>query len=199
MSINEHATKEQVNRLVNTALDAIKNKDKKPNWNQTLAHALDQLSIISRNLNSAKHSVQHFGRIMAADTHRHNAYRTNQSVNSKLGTLSSLEAFLAKEWKKIGDAINADMRKLPTEGKNEMELLDMLAGEIESFDKLLKQNVSQISKHQSNPHQTMIIQREISQLKTMPDLTAPSMLILISIGIRLFAMFVGAKSANSNK
>ncbi|WP_078082651.1 hypothetical protein [Microbulbifer mangrovi] len=199
MSINEHATKEQVNRLVNTALAAIKNKDKNPTWNQTLAQALDQLNLISRNLNTAKHGVQHFGRVMATDAHGHNAYRANQSVNSKLGTLSSLEAFLAKEWKKIGDAINADIKKLPTDGKNEMELLDMLAGEIESFDKLLKQNVSQVSKHQSNPHQTMIIQREITQLKAMPALTAPSMLILISIGIRLFAMFVGAKNVNSNK
>ncbi|MBN8431725.1 hypothetical protein JF535_12775 [Microbulbifer salipaludis] len=199
MSVNEHATKEQVNRLVNTALAAIKNKDKTPNWNQTLTQTLDQLSLIGRNLNTAKHGVQHFGRVMASDTNRHNTYRANQSVNSKLETLSSLESFLAKEWKKIGDALNADLRKIPTEGKNEMELLDMLAGEIESFDKLLRQNVSKVSKHNSNPHQTMIIQREITQLNAMPALTAPSMLVLISIGIRLFAMFVGAKKVSSNK
>jgi len=199
MSINEHATKEQVTRLVNTALAAIKNKDKNPNWNQTLANTSDQLCLISRNLNTAKHGVQHFGRVMATSPHGHNAYQANQSVNSKLGALSSLEAFLAKEWKKIGDAINADMRKLPTDGKNEVELLDMLAGEIESFDKLLKQDFSRVSRHQSNANHTTIIQREINQLKTMPDLTAPSMLILISIGIRLFAMLVGAKKMHNNK
>ncbi|MCQ3830687.1 hypothetical protein HXX02_14700 [Microbulbifer elongatus] len=196
MSINEHATKEQVRRLVATALAAIKSKDKDPGWNRTLNHALEQLALISRNLNTAKHNVQHFGKMKAA-TAGHNTYRANQSMNSKLGTLSSLEAFLTEEWKKIGKALNTEIKKLPTDGKNAMELLDMLAGEIESFDKLLKQNTSQISKHQSNPHQTMIIQREISQLKTMPDLTAPSMLVLISIGLRLLAMYVGAKKANS--
>ncbi|GAB2525758.1 hypothetical protein [Microbulbifer agarilyticus] len=197
MSINEHATKEQVSRLVNTALTAIKNRNTNPNLNQTLAHTLDQLSLISRNLNTAKHGVQHFGRVMGADAHGHNAYRANQSMHSKLETLSTLEAFLAQEWKKIGDAIDVDRRKLPTEGKNEMELLNMLAGEIQSFDKLLKQNVSQVAKHQSNPHQTMIIQREITQLKSMPALTAPSMLVLISLGIRLFAMYVGSRSVTS--
>jgi len=199
MSINEHATKEQVSRLVNSALGAIKNKDKDPGWNQTLTKALDELAIISRNLNNAKHSAQHFGRVMATGAHGHNAYRVNQSVNSKLGTLSSLEAFLAEEWKKIGGAIDVDKRKLPTDGKNEMELLDMLAGEIESFDKLLKQDYSRVSKQQSNANHTTIIQRDINQLKTMPDLTAPSMLILISVGIRLFAMLVGSIKMHNNK
>ncbi|WP_288129693.1 hypothetical protein [Microbulbifer sp.] len=199
MSINEHATKELVTRLVNSALAAIKNKDKDPNWNQTLTRSLDELSLISRNLDTAKHNVQYFGKVTATSPHGHNAYRANQSVNSKLGTLSSLETFLAGEWKKIGDAIDADKRKLPTEGKNEMELLDMLAGEIESFDKLLKQDYSRVSKHQSNANQTTIIQREINQLKTMPDLTAPSMLILISVGIRLFAMLVGSIKMHNNK
>ena len=192
MSINEHATREQVTRLVDSALGAIKNKDKDPGWYQTLTKTLDELALIRRNLNTAKHGVQHFGRMMATSAHGQNAYRANQSVNSKLGTLTSLEAFLAEEWKKIGDAIDADKRKLPWEGKNEMELLDMLSGEIESFDKLLKQDYSRVSRNHSNANQTTIIQSEINQLKKMPDLTAPSMLILISVGIRLFAMLVGS-------
>ncbi|WP_196140355.1 hypothetical protein [Aliikangiella sp. G2MR2-5] len=199
MSINETATKQQVTRLVNSAVMAIKNKDKNPNWNQILASTSDQLTLISRNLNTAKQNVQHFGKAMATGTHGHNAFRVNQSINSKLGTLSSLETFLAKEWRKIVDAINADMRKLPTEGKNEVELLDMLSGEIESFDKLLKQNFSRLSKQLSSSHQTTIVQKDISQLKTMPDVSATSMLILISVGIRLFAMLVGAGKMSTNK
>lgn len=196
MSINEHATKVQVSRLVNTALTAIKNKD--PRFDQTLVHTLDQLSLISRNLNTAKHSVQHFGGMMATGTHGQNAYRANQSMNSKLRTLSSLEAFLAEEWNKLGHAVDAYRKQLPWEGKTELELLDMLAGEIESFDKLLKKNVIRVPKHQSNPHQAMTIQREITQLKAMPAHTAPSMLVLISIGIRLLAMYVGSKRVTSN-
>ncbi|QFT56303.1 hypothetical protein [Microbulbifer sp. THAF38] len=191
MSINEHATKVQVSRLINTALVAIKNKD--PRFDQTLVHTLDQLNLISRNLNTAKHNVQHFGGIMASGAHGQNAYRANQSMNSKLRTLSSLEAFLAEEWKKLGKAVDAYRKQLPWDGKTELELLDMLAGEIESFDKLLQKNVIQISKHQSNPHQTMTIQREVTQLKAMPAHTAPSMLVLITIGLRLFAMYVGSK------
>ncbi|WP_444891985.1 hypothetical protein ACJJIE_13225 [Microbulbifer sp. TRSA001] len=197
MSINEHATKIQVSRLVNTALTAIKDKD--PRFDQTLVRTLDQLNLISRNLNTAKHNVQHFGGMMASGAHGQNAYRVNQSMNSKLRTLSSLEAFLAEEWKKLGKAVDAYRTQLPWEGKTELELLDMLAGEIESFDKLLKKNVIKVPKHQTNTHQTMTLQREITQLKAIPAHTAPNMLVLISIGLRLFAMYVGSKRVNSNR
>ncbi|WP_444899877.1 hypothetical protein ACJJIX_04075 [Microbulbifer sp. VAAC004] len=194
MSINEHATKVQVSRLVNTALAWIKREP----TGMTLDEILGKLRLISKNLNTAKRSVQHFGGMMATGAHGQNAYRAKQSTNSKLKTLSSLEDFLAEEWERLGGEIDGEIRKLPGEGKTELELLNMLAGKIQSFDKLLKKNFSQVSKHLSNPDQATTIQTEVTQLKAIPAHTAPSMILLITIGLRLFAMYVGSKRVTSN-
>ena len=197
MSINEHAIKQQVNRHINSAMLAIKNKATNLQWTKTVINIADELSKLSRSIQAAKGSVQHFGNMQLQQAGRLHAYRVKQSINSKTNTLSDLEKYIDNEWNKVRQVLKYEEKKSPFDGKNEVELLDMLAGEIESFDKLLKQNASMVTQTLSNTEmktQATIVQREINHLKTLPNATAPSMLLLISIGLRLASgLFVSKK------
>ncbi|WP_445362476.1 hypothetical protein ACJJIQ_16610 [Microbulbifer sp. ANSA003] len=194
--MNEASVKRNVSRLVNAALAAITDKD--PNFNRILISTSNELKRISLELFNAIRREERFSNLMAAGARGSNAFRARQSMNSRIANLSSLEAFLADEWKRLSDAVYPHGKKQPWEGKNVAELTDMLTGNIESFDKLLKKNLNQISQHLPNLDQVATIQNEVTKLKNISAHTAPSMIFLITISIRLFAMYMCSKQVTSN-
>lgn len=196
MAINEHAIKQQVNRHISSAMMAIKNKATNLQWAKTVNNVAGEISRLSRSINTSMNNVQHFGNMQLKMAGSQHSYSINQSITSKLDMLTDLDFYILNEWKKVQDVLWYEAKKSPFEGKNEVELFDMLAGEVEAFDKLLKENANLSTKILSNTEmktEATIIQREISHLKTLPQATTPSFLLMVAIWLRLMPFLFASR------
>lgn len=197
MAMNEFALKQYIGRLVSNALFVIEHKSQYANWTREVASATDKLSLIARNLKNAHNGVHSFGNVITKGIRGHDAYRAKQSINSRRDTLTSIEEFLAQEWRKIYQAIWRDLYKGPADGKNFMELMDMLAGELESFHKKIKYDPIALTKNLPMGHHATVIQRDINYIKSKPDAGIPSLLLTLVIGLRVAGMVGGYFSRRS--
>ena len=191
MAINEHAIRMQARSLFESAKLAIKTHKL-----GEFTNIADRLVNLSKALKVAQNNAQFFGGKQASLAGPQYAHRVHQSTQSKLNTLQSLDDFIASEWRKIIDLLAYEAKKSPWDGKNRVELFDVLAGEVDNYATLIKQMTAQVEKTLINTPtqtQTLVIRRDISTVKNQPTGSpVMSLLLLLSIILRL-ASFINTK------
>lgn len=197
MSINEHGVKQGIKRHINSAKFAIRNKGSNLQWSKTVGKIADEISRLSRTTQNSMNNMQ---LKLAGGQY---AFSIDQSITSEFDMLTDLDFYLLNEWKKVQDVLWCETKQLSLEGKDQgqdqdqAKLFDMLAGEVEAFDKLLRNNAGLINEILSNTKmktEATIIKREISHLKALPQATTSSYLLMATIWLRLMPfLFVSKK------
>ncbi|GDY28278.1 hypothetical protein AHAT_41680 [Agarivorans sp. Toyoura001] len=194
MSVELNATKTQISLLVSNALTAIKNRSTDSQWEQKVKTAADKLAHLSKTIKSSKSNVLNIGKAQekaAAPQHRFSA---RQSTNSKVANMNGLENAVNSAMKKIGKQLKDESIKSPFKDKKAYELMDMLAGEVSSYDKLLSSldSLAKTAAKTTTTSHAVVIQNNTMLLKTQ-GVNGPSILMLAALSLRVVAMMLATK------
>ncbi|MDO6764309.1 hypothetical protein [Agarivorans sp. 1_MG-2023] len=194
MSVELNATKTQISLLVSNALTAIKNRSTDSQWEQKVKTAADKLAHLSKTIKSSKSNALFFGKAQeraAAPQHRFSA---RQSTNSKVANMNGLEDAVNSAMKKIGKQLKDESIKSPFKDKKAYELMDMLAGEVSSYDKLLSSldSLAKTAAKTTTTSNAVVIQNNTMLLKTQ-GVNGPSILMLAALSLRVVAMMLATK------
>ncbi|WP_299579527.1 hypothetical protein [uncultured Microbulbifer sp.] len=196
MSTNEFLTKKTISILVDRALIAIKDRKSDPTWYKAMNKSLESLNRIGNKLKSKKHEVDYLSKMMSKGANKQGQYQIGQSKSDQSVKLLGLEEYLAKKCGEIHGLLVAEFNKYPWEGKGAGELWDNLANEVKAYDDLLTKSMKLLKIHDSNPQHAVTLQEEIMPFSQIPNPThtAPGLLFIITMYIRLYALYVGTKA-----
>ncbi|WP_163130322.1 hypothetical protein [Agarivorans sp. Alg241-V36] len=194
MSVEINATNNQISILVSNALTAIKNRNTDAQWEQKVKNVADKLAHLSKTIKSSKSNAQHFGNAQqnqAAPEHRFSA---KQSTNAKVANMDGLETAVNQAMKKIGKQLKDESIKSPFKDKKSYELVDMLAGEVSSYEKLLSSldGLAKSAISTTSTSNAVVIKNASSHLKTQ-GVNGPSILMLAALSLRVIAMMLASK------
>ncbi|WP_221075334.1 hypothetical protein [Agarivorans aestuarii] len=194
MSVELNATKTQISILVSNALTAIKNRNTDAQWEQKVKAVADKLAHLSKTIKTSKSNVQHFGKAQQKQAAPQHRFSAKQSTNSKLANMNGLEEAVNSAMKKIAKQLKDESVKSPFKDKKAYELMDMLAGEVSSYEQLLSslESLAKSTSTTANSSNTMVIQNNTTLLKAQ-GVSGPSVLMLVALSLRVVAMMIATK------
>lgn len=199
--MNEHIVRRQIDHFIGCATSAIQNRGDDPMWLEVVNEMAASLVKLSKSLSQRKNSVDYFGKKQFGVVTPSERHSVQQSINDKTNKINSVEAYIASQWMRIAAALEAERKRKPWDDKELIELCDMLASEIETFDKLIKTDsahLEQLLQSNSLQGETIVIQQSFSHLRLQPNsIGIPSTLLLLALALRLAGMLI--QSANNKK